>query len=96
MDQIGQRHSDTDSRTPAGTDRDLPPSLYLNSFIRKKFTIDLKPADPEDDPRCAISYFIEYDEKKYQQALNGTLPYQFLLQRVSDGAGKKRHWWSSK
>ena len=96
MVELGQRHSDIDSHLPAGTDSDLPPSLYLNSFIRKKFVIDLKPAEPEEDPRCAISYFIEYDEKKYQQALNGTLPYQFLLQRVSDGAGKKRHWWSSK
>lgn len=54
--------------------------------------------DVDDDPRIAISYFMEYTEKRYKQALDGTLPYQFMLQRVSgndkkDRSGKKRRWW---
>jgi hypothetical protein len=37
--------------------------------------------DTGDDPRIAISYFFEFSEKLYMQALDGTMPYSFLLTR---------------
>ena len=46
--------------------------------------------DPEDDPRIAISYFWEFSEKLYMQALDGSLPYSFLLTRVTKKKERKR------
>jgi hypothetical protein len=79
----------------------LPPaSLHYYSPIKKVFTVHLVPPaskDQDDDPRIAISYFIEYTEKRYKQALDGSLPYQFMLQRVPGKGqgehGKKGKWW---
>lgn len=65
-----------------------------------KFTIHLKPAgktnESSDDPRIAISYFLPYSDKAYTQAMDGDLPYRFVLSRVSKGGAdrQKRHWWS--
>jgi len=57
---------------------------------RGKFTIHLRPPPTDDgDPRIAISYFIPYEEKLYLQAMDGSLPYGFLLQRVSGKAEEK-------
>lgn len=49
----------------------------------------LKPHPEDEDPRIAISYFIPYSEKHYIQAMDGELPYGFLLQRVSGKAEEK-------
>lgn len=49
----------------------------------------LKPHPDDEDPRIAVSYFIPFSEKHYIQAMDGQLPYGFLLQRVSGKAEEK-------
>lgn len=64
--------------------------MWLPFSLKKgKYTLFLKPPADDEDPRIAISYFIPYSAKHYVQAMDGQLPYGFLLQRVSGKAEQK-------
>lgn len=63
--------------------------MFFHSLKKGKYTLFLRPPPDDEDPRIAVSYFIPYSEKHYIQAMDGQLPYGFLLQRVSGKAEEK-------